>query len=309
MNCKLCNFGCGVDRSIKNGKCGIDDKIYIAHYGLHCGEEPFLTGEHGSGTIFFAGCTLRCRYCQNWQISRWTANNGTTGVETVSVKRLVEMFQELESLGASNINFVSPTPYAHHLKDAIRSAKENGFTLPFVYNTHGYDSIETIQSMKGLIDIYLPDLKYGDDETGKKFSGAPSMYSHGKEVIKAIYNQTGTLQLDGNGLAVKGIAIRHLVIPGHIESSMQVLDFLETVDRRNHISLMSQFHPCSGNFDRDYPELNRTLLPEEYDRVVDYARILGFKNLLIQELESHRNYLPDFNEDKVFKDKNLTPAD
>jgi len=302
LNCLLCNFRCGADRKNKTGRCGIDDKIYIAHYGLHRGEEPFLTGNNGSGTIFFAGCTLRCRYCQNWQISRWTEQNSHSGVETVSVKRLTDIFRELKDMGAANINFVSPTPYAHHLKDAIKSAKDNGFTLPFVYNTHGYDSIETIESMEGLIDIYLPDLKYGDDETGKKFSGAPGMYSHGKQVIKAMYNQAGLLQMNESGIAIKGIAIRHLVIPDHMESSMQVLDFLETVDRKNYISLMSQFHPCSGNYDEEYPELNRALTPEEYQRVVDYAHTLGFKNLLLQEMESHRNYLPDFKDNKVFKE-------
>jgi putative pyruvate formate lyase activating enzyme len=205
-------------------------------------------------------------------------------------------------MGSANINLVSPTPYVHHLRDAIQMAKDEGFTLPFVYNTHGYDSIETIELLNELIDIYLPDLKYGDDETGKKFSGAQNMYTHGKQVIKAMYNQVGPLQLDKTGLAVKGIAIRHLVIPGHMESSMQVLDFLETVDRRTYISLMSQFHPCDGNYDSDYPELNRVLLPEEYERVVDYANTLGFKNLLLQEMESHRNYLPDFNDNTVFID-------
>ena len=302
MDCNLCNFRCGVDRSRKTGRCGIDDRIHIAHYGLHRGEEPFLTGKSGSGTIFFAGCTLRCRFCQNWQISRWTVKNGDAGTETVTVERLVEIFRELESMGAANINFVSPTPYAHHLKQAIILAKEGGFSLPFVYNTHGYDSPETIESLDGLIDIYLPDLKYGDDETGMKFSGAPAMYSQGRLAIKAMYEQAGLLHLNERGLAVKGIAVRHLVIPGHIESSLQVLDFLETVDRKIHISLMSQFHPGGGSQDSVYPELCRTLSPEEYDRVADYAEALGFKNLLLQEMDSHRNYLPDFDDDLVFKE-------
>ncbi len=302
MKCMLCNFRCNIDRNEQTGKCGIDNRIHIAHYGLHRGEEPFLTGGTGSGTIFFAGCTLRCRYCQNWQISRWTVNKGNPGIETVTVERLMDIFKELEKAGAANINFVSPTPYAHHLSDAVRTAKSEGFSLPFVYNTHGYDSIETIESLNGLIDIYLPDLKYGDDETGAKFSGAPGMYSHGKKLISEMHKQSGSLQLNEKGLALKGIAIRHLVIPGHLESSMQVLDFLETVGRDNYISLMSQFHPCDGNYDNRFPELNRTLLPAEYERIVDYANTLGFKNLLLQEMESHRNYLPDFNDETVFKD-------
>lgn len=301
MNCNLCNFRCGADRSLKTGRCGIDDRIHIAHYGLHTGEEPFLTGEHGSGTIFFAGCTLRCRFCQNHQISRWTVKDGFSGIETASVQRLAAIFRELESRGAANINLVSPAPYAMQIKDAIVKARGSGFTLPFVYNTHGYDSPETIEALKGIIDIYLPDLKYGDDETGKNFSAAPDMYSRGKTVIKTMYEQAGLLRLK-KGLAVKGIAVRHLVIPGHIESSLQVLDFLESIDRRIHISLMSQFHPCSENTDKKYPELNRTLFPEEYRRVVDYARALGLKNLLLQEMESCKSYLPDFKNDLVFKD-------
>jgi len=302
VDCILCNFRCGVDRNLSTGKCGIDNEMYIAHYGLHRGEEPFLTGNRGSGTIFFAGCTLRCRYCQNWQISRWTVQKSSSEVEKVSVQRLIDIFRDLEQMGASNINFVSPTPYVHLLKEAVRRAKDEGFTLPFVYNSHGYDSIETIESLNGLIDIYLPDLKYGNDDAGRIFSGTPHMYSHGKKVIKAMYDQTGLLHLDRKGQAIKGIAIRHLVIPGHIESSMQVLDFLETIDRKNYISLMSQFHPCDFNYDREYPELNRTLRAEEYERVVDYAYTLGFKNLLVQNLESHNNYLPDFDNDTVFKE-------
>jgi putative pyruvate formate lyase activating enzyme len=264
------------------------------------GEEPFLTGGKGSGTIFFAGCTLRCRFCQNFQISRWRTSDGTDSVETVSADRLVEIFNELKSMGASNINFVYPTPYVTQIREAVIKAKDSGFILPFVYNTHGYDSPETVDSLAGLIDIYLPDMKYGDDALGEKFSGVPGLYKKGKECIKKMYEQTGLLELDSNELAVKGIAVRHLVLPGHVENSLQVLDFLETVDRRINISLMSQFHPCPGNSDREYPGLNRTLRSDEYNRVVDYAHNLGFKNLMIQEMESHISFLPDFDHDDVF---------
>lgn len=299
-SCTLCNLKCGIDRSVRTGRCGIDNKIYISHYGLHSGEEPFLTGENGSGTIFFAGCTLRCRFCQNFQISRWITSDGTVDVDTVSADRLVEIFNELNSMGASNINFVSPTPYVSQIREAVIKAKDSGFSLPFVYNTHGYDSPEAVDSLAGLIDIYLPDMKYGDDALGQKFSGVPGLYTKGKECIKKMYEQAGLLELDSNELALKGIAVRHLVLPGHVENSLQVLDFLETVDRRIHISLMSQFHPCPGNLDREYPELNRTLRSDEYDRVVDYAHNLGFKNLMIQEMESHISFLPDFDRDDVF---------
>jgi len=299
-SCNLCSFRCGVDRSVHMGGCGIDDKVYVSHYGLHSGEEPFLTGENGSGTIFFAGCTLRCRFCQNYQISRWRSNSGSGDVEVVTGDRLAEIFFELEAMGAANINFVSPTPYVYQIIEAVSKAKAEGFKLPFVYNTHGYDSPETVESLDGLIDIYLPDMKYGDDALGKKFSGAPDLYTAGKLCVRKMYGQVGALQINSDGLAVKGTAVRHLVLPDHIESSLQVLDFLESVDRRMHISLMSQYHPCDGNFDTEYPELNRTLRADEYERVVEYARNLGFKNLLIQEMESHISFLPDFDRDDVF---------
>jgi len=301
IKCNLCNFRCGVDRSVIAGRCGIDNQIYISHYGLHKGEEPFLTGKHGSGTIFFAGCTLRCRFCQNFQISRWKLSSGTGDVEIVTVDRLTDIFRELESMGASNINFVSPTPYVLQICEAVKIAKNSGFNLPFVYNTHGYDSPETVDLLNGLIDIYLPDMKYGDDATGKKFSGAPGLYTHGKECVRKMYHQTGLLQFDSDGAARKGTAVRHLVLPGHVENSLQVIDFLESVDRRMYLSLMSQFHPFEGNRDPEYPELNRTLRGDEYERVVDYASNLGFENLMIQEMDSHISYIPDFDLDGVFK--------
>lgn len=298
--CSLCNFRCGVDRAIHVGRCGIDDKVYVSHYGLHRGEEPFLTGDNGSGTIFFAGCTLRCRFCQNYQISRWRSSGDYGDVEAAGPDRLAEIIFELEAMGAANINFVSPTPYVYQIIQAVAKVKAEGFKLPFVYNTHGYDTPEAVESLKGLIDIYLPDMKYGDDDTGKKFSGAPDLYTAGKMCIRKMYDQAGPLQINSAGLALKGTAVRHLVLPDHIESSLQVLDFLESVDRRMHISLMSQYHPCDGNFDQEYPELNRTLRADEYERVVEYARNLGFKNLLVQEMESHISFLPDFGRDDVF---------
>ena len=300
--CNLCNLKCGIDRSVQTGRCGLDNKIYVSHYGLHGGEEPFFIGKRGSGTIFFSGCTLKCRFCQNFQISRWRVSNQLSKVNTASIDSLINIFYYLESIGASNINLVSPTPYADKIRQAIVKAKNAGFNLPFIYNSHGYDSEETIESLSGLIDIYLPDMKYGDDNLGKNFSDAPSLYSVGKECIRNMYDQAGILELDSHGFALKGIVIRHLVIPGHIESTFQVLDFLETIDRRIHISLMSQYHPFSVNKDKDYPELNRTLKREEYKRVVDYAVSLGFRNLLIQGLDSHGYHIPDFSRDGVFKE-------
>ena len=301
MKCELCWFSCGIDRNHTTGRCGIDNGIHVAHYGLHTGEEPFLTGTKGSGAIFFAGCTLRCSFCQNHQISRWKITNKCTKTLRLTPVELADIFLTLKTSGAANINFVSPTPYVKGIIEAVKIARSRGFELPFVYNTHGYDTPDTIQSLNGIIDIYLPDIKYGIDRLGEEVSGAPEMYKRCKETMKCIYAQAGNLVLDRSGLAVKGTAARHLVLPGNIENSLIVLDFLETIDKRLHISLMSQFHPCGG-FNSSHPELNRILTAEEYARVVLYAESLGFRNLLIQEMDSHESYLPDFQREKVFKE-------
>ncbi len=301
MKCELCLFRCGAERSKSAGRCGIDDGIYVAHYGLHFGEEPFLTGTRGSGTIFFAGCTLRCCFCQNHQISRWRTVNRCTETGTVTPAGLAEIFFKLRENGAANINFVSPTPYVLGIIEAVNIARSRNFDLPFVYNTHGYDTPETIDLLDGAIDIYLPDFKYGTDKLGLELSGAPGMYTSGRETLRRIYTQAGNLQTGSSGLAVKGTALRHLVLPGNIENSLRVLDFLETVDRRMHISLMSQYHPC-GSIPAGHPELSRTLYVEEYEKVVQYAESLGFRNLLLQEMESHDSYLPDFRRRNVFEE-------
>ena len=300
MKCELCWHRCGTDRSRSTGKCGIDNGIHIAHYGLHTGEEPFLTGTEGSGTIFFAGCTLKCAFCQNYQISRWRSGNHATEVLTITAPMLAEIFMELKSMGAANINLVSPTPYVPAIIDAVNIARSAGFDLPFIYNTHGYDTPGTIELLNGIIDIYLPDFKYGIDILGEELSGAPQMFSRCKETMRAIYAQAGNLILDSSGLAVKGTVVRHLVLPGNIENSLNVLDFLERIDRQINLSLMSQFHPCGGLLS-SHPELNRSLEAKEYERVVQYAESLGFRKLLIQEMESHINYLPDFSREKVFE--------
>lgn len=304
MKCNLCAIACNVDRVQNLGVCRIDDSIYVSHYGLHHGEEPFLTGETGSGAIFFAGCNLRCRFCQNYQISRWNLENkNNKKILKLSVSGLIEIIKKLESMGAVNINFVSPTPYADKIAIAIKKLKNEHFKLPFVYNTHGFDSLDTINMLNGLIDIYLPDLKYGNDLLGENFSGIRNLYSHGKKVIQAMYEQVGLLKLDKYNNARNGLIVRHLVLPGEIESTLNVLDYLESVDRDIHLSLMSQYHPGCGYEEKTYNNLNRTLTMEEYRRVVDYSETLGFSNLLTQEMESHQTYLPDFESSNVFNNQ------
>lgn len=301
MKCELCWFRCGIDRDRSTGRCGINNEIHVAHYGLHTGEEPFLTGKKGSGTIFFAGCTLRCSFCQNHQISRWTIRNKCTATSVITPDGLAEIFFNLKNQGAANINLVSPTPYVPGIIEAVKISRSKGFDLPFVYNTHGYDTPETIESLEGTIDIYLPDFKYGIDSLGEELSGAPGMYTRCKETLRSIFSIAGNLVFDKSGLAVKGTSVRHLVLPGNPENSLIVLDFLETIDKRLHISLMSQYHPC-GELNTLHPELNRSLTVDEYDRIVMYAESLGFRNLLLQEIGSHESYLPDFRREKVFEE-------
>ncbi|MCL2025874.1 MAG: radical SAM protein [Leptospirales bacterium] len=297
--CALCNIKCGVDRRASAGFCGVNDKLYIAHWGLHFGEEPFLTIGGGSGTIFLAGCSLRCRFCQNYQISRWP-RRPSTGVVEYNLKSFVDIFFKLKRRGAANINLVSPTPYVPFIRDAIKEAKLAGFDLPFVYNTHSNDTVETIESLADVIDIYLPDMKYGNDEIGLKLSGVDGLYSHVKETIKAMYAQKGPLELDADGRAVRGVAVRHLVIPGEVQNSLSVIYFLETLDRRMHLSLMSQFNPPFH--DALYSNLNKGLSRAEYQRVVSYAKSLNFENLLTQGIESSDHYVPDFRRRNVFAD-------
>lgn len=297
--CYACNMRCGVSRSVRTGFCGIDDGLYIAHFGLHMGEEPFLTGDRGSGTVFFAGCTLRCRFCQNSQISRYKSGDESLPVKRIGQGELADIFYGLLDMGAANINLVSPTPYVSHIAEAIEHVKRKGFPIPFVYNTHGADSPETVDALAGLVDIWLPDMKYGSDELGLKYSGAAGLYSAGKETVRRIYGQAGPLELNEEGLAVRGTAVRHLILPGEVENSLAVVDFLETVDRRMQLSLMSQFRPSEGG-DSLYPQLSGRLTQEEYGRVTDYALALGFSNIWLQDMESPDIYVPDFGSETVF---------
>ncbi len=279
------------------GFCGIDEGLYIARYGLHFGEEPFLVGLSGSGTVFFAGCSLRCRFCQNYQISRWTCADSNR-FRSAAVPELADIFFELKEQGAVNINLVSPTPYADSISEAIVLAKKRDLNLPVVWNSHGNDSPDTVDALKDIVDIWLPDMKYGSDSAGLLYSGVNFLYSRGRETLKKIYAEAGPLVINDDGIAVRGTAVRHLIIPGNTDNSLDVLDFLETVDRKMFLSLMSQFHPLETG--DEIPELNRKLSQQEYDRVLDYAELLGFENLMTQELESSDSCVPDFNRENVF---------
>ena len=294
--CECCPRRCGVDRLAgQPGFCKVGSDILLSHAGLHFGEEPPISGTRGSGTVFFAGCNLRCVFCQNWQISQEFQNSK---VRTLTVTELADEMLRLQSEGAHNINFVSPSHMIFQMANAIQAARQKGLTVPVVYNSNGYDSVAALRQIRGLVDIYLPDIKYMDNALGRKFSAADDYADVIPGVLREMFDQVGLLELDDDGGAVRGLLVRHLVLPGQLESSRTCLKFLAELSPEISVSIMSQYSPqykaCG------IPELNRPLTAEEYDEITDYALELGLENAFIQTLESQETYLPDFNRETPF---------
>jgi putative pyruvate formate lyase activating enzyme len=280
----------------KTGFCRVGSAIKISHAGLHFGEEPPISGTKGSGTIFFSGCNLRCVFCQNYQISQ-EFHHGRN--RTLTTDELASEILHLQEQGAHNINFVSPSHMIFQMADAIELAKEKGLVVPVVYNSNGYDSVEALRQIRGLVDIYLPDIKYMDNKLGKLFSSVEDYADIVPGVLQEMLNQTGDLQMDNNDIAVRGLLVRHLVLPGHMENSRRCLDLLAGLSPDIHVSIMSQYSPqYKAGY---YPEINRTLTDDEYDKVIGYALELGLENAFIQKLESQSHYLPDFDQERPFK--------
>ena len=297
-NCKLCPRECNVDRRNKLGVCKVNDKCKIVRVALHFWEEPCISGSEGSGTIFFEGCSLGCVFCQNYEISD---GKSEYGVE-VSVDRLVEIFFELKEKGANNINFVTPTHFMPHIKMAIIKAKEQGFDLPFVYNTSGYEKVECIRELDGLIDVYLPDMKYADSiksgpNIAMDYSRAKDYFEKSKEAIAEMIRQVGTPQFNENGIIKKGVIVRHLILPNHTKNSMKVIEYLYNTYKDDiYISIMNQYTPVKTTRMEGYPKLQRTITKREYDKVIDFALEIGVKNAFIQEGETCKeSFIPDFN--------------
>jgi len=290
--CTLCPRNCKVDR--KNGEkgvCGQTAELKVARAALHFWEEPCISGETGSGTVFFSGCSLHCVFCQNEPIA-----NGTVG-KIITVERLAEIFLELQQQGANNINLVTPGHYIPQIKEALLLAKEQGLTLPVVYNTSSYESVEALKSLEGLVDIYLPDFKYMSSELSGKYSHAADYADVAKAAIAEMVRQTGNPVFDEageDGLIKKGTIVRHLTLPGGMEDSKAILQYLhETYGNRIYISIMNQFTPLDNV--ADYPELNRKITEEEYDELIDYAIDLGIEQGFIQEGETaEESFIPDF---------------
>ena len=296
VDCQCCPRRCRANRLAGElGYCRVPAAPQISHAGLHFGEEPPISGARGSGTVFFAGCNLRCVFCQNYQISQ-AFDPGRT--RTLTIDELASEMLALQDLGAHNINFVSPTHMAFPMADAIVAAKERGLAVPIVYNTNGYDSVDVLRQIDGLVDIYLPDCKYMDDELGARYSGVADYAQVIPGVLDEMLDQVGDLVMDEDGIARRGMLVRHLVLPGYLENSERCLRFLAALSPEMHVSIMSQYSPQHRAC--DHPEINRALTEAEYDRITDYALDLGMENAFVQELASRDAFLPSFDKDRPF---------
>lgn len=283
MICNICPRKCNVDREKALGLCKSPSAFRVARASLHYWEEPCISGDNGSGTVFFSGCNLKCVFCQNLEISH--INKGME----ISDDRLVEIFESLVNQGANNINLVNPTHYADRLAEVL--AKWNS-PVPIVYNSSGYESVESLKKLDGLVDIYLPDFKYSRNDKALKYSRAKDYPEVVKSAIAEMKRQCPSYEFD-NSVMKKGVIIRHLVLPSNTNSSLEILDYLAENYNDTYISLMAQYTPCGSL--NNYPEINRKLTEREYNKVVSYALDLGLNNLFIQELSSaNDSYIPDF---------------
>ena len=301
--CDLCPRACGANRLAgEQGFCCLSgDWVPVASYCVHRGEEPVISGSRGSGTIFFGHCNLGCVFCQNYQIS----DNTLAAAEALmSVDDLAAVMRVLQAMGCHNINFVTPTHVLPHIIAALEIALKQGLKIPLVYNCGGYEKAEIIGLLDGIMDIYLPDLKYMDAAPADRFSNAADYPQTASGALREMLRQTGSeLTLDPeSGTARKGLVIRHLVLPDGVENSLAVLDFIAAeLSPDVHLSLMSQYHPTPAAL-KFGPPLDRTLRPDEYDTVRTRAEARGFENGWFQDMESHRIYRPDFRKEHPFED-------
>ncbi len=289
-NCRLCPKECGVDRTKQNtGFCGMADEIVCARASLHQWEEPCLSGVRGSGTVFFSGCNMGCVFCQNKEISK-----KHSGIK-ITKERLVEIFFELKSKGAHNINLVTATHFLPQVLTSVKDAKEKNLGIPFVYNSSGYEKTEAIARSEGLIDIFLPDFKYMDAYISKKYSNAPDYPDIAKAAIAEMVRQKPKCSFDENGIMTQGVIVRLLLLPDRLKESKRAIEYLyKTYGDSIYISIMSQYTPV-GNLEK-FPELKKRVSKKDYDNLIDYAIKLGVENAFIQEgLAASESFIPDFN--------------
>lgn len=286
----LCPRRCGADREKTPGYCGADASIRVARAAPHFWEEPFLSGKNGSGTVFFAGCQLRCVYCQNREISRGMEGRPW---KAVTVRQLADLFLSLQAQSVHNINLVTPDPYLPQIAEALRIAKGNGLTLPIVMNCSGYETVEMLRSMEGLIDVYLPDFKYCSPLSAKKYSSAADYPQVAKAALAEMVRQQPRIRRDRRGMLQAGVVVRHLLLPGQMSDSKRVLAYLhQTYGERIFLSIMSQFTPIGLE---NLPELNRCVTEEEYDGLIDFARKLGIRRAFVQEgSAASESFIPAF---------------
>ncbi len=274
--CNLCPRNCLIDRTKTLGYCKATDKVKVARSALHYFEEPSISGSNGSGTIFFSNCNLKCCYCQNKEIS-------TDGFgKEITIERLSEMMLELEEKHANNINLVTPTHYVPSIIEAIKLARSKGLSIPIVYNTSGYESVETLKLLEGYIDIYLTDFKYFDNKLGKYLSKCSNYFEVASKALEEMYRQTGKNKFNDDGLMTKGIIVRCLVLPTKSDDTKKIINYLYKKYQDNiYLSIMNQYTPV--NYIKEYPYLNKTISEDEYNDVIDYAIDLGIKNAYMQE--------------------------
>lgn len=288
-NCKICPWECGISRTggIK-GFCRAGEKIRVAKAALHYWEEPCLSGTRGSGAIFFSNCNLRCIFCQNFEISQLAKG------KEISLEQFVEICLDLQHQGAHNINLVSPTHYAPLIKEGLKMAKQRGLVLPIIYNSNGYEKVETLQALAGLVDIYLPDLKYYTDQVARKYSQADNYFFYASQAVQEMFRQVGNPRFDEEGIMKKGLLIRHLLLPGQEQDSRKILEWIaREMSPDVYVSVMGQYTPVFRA--KEYPELNRRVAREEYEDIIEYFFNVGLHNGFMQGLDSaEETFIPDF---------------
>ena len=293
LNCNLCPRKCSVNRYKELGFCKQSNKIKLALAKLFFYEEPPISGKNGSGTIFFTGCNLKCIFCQNYDIS--TKNIG----KTVTIKRLSDIMLELQSKGAHNINLVTPTIYVPQIIKSIKLSKKNGLSIPIIYNSSGYETVDTIRMLNGYIDVYLPDLKYYNEDIAIKYSKANNYFDYASEAINEMIRQVGPCKFDKNGLITKGVMVRHLLLPGHLDDSKKIIKYLSKYKDEIYISIMNQYTPIRK---LEYDNLNHPVEKNDYYDLIDYASSLDIENAFCQEDETvSESFIPIWNFEGINK--------
>lgn len=287
--CSLCPKQCNVNRlEGQKGKCKASDKVQVALVSLHQFEEPCISGENGSGTIFFSHCNFQCIFCQNYEISQQGIG------EEITIERLANLFLRQQERGANNINLVTPVMYVYHIIEAIKIARSQGLHIPIIYNSNGYETMETLQLLEGYIDVYLPDLKYYQDSLAKKYSGVDEYFSIATRAIQEMDRQVGRPVFNEQGIIQRGMIIRHLILPNYIENTKHILKWIkQNMPQDTYVSIMAQYFPTYQA--KQTEKLNRKITKKEYKKVEDYLYLLDIKNGYMQDLGKHEEeYVPKF---------------